>query len=147
MCDFEELSIKFGAGGRRTRKTMPKCAVLRCGNWASAGGLEAFTQLLGALSVSTGMAFVLVQHDPAHESQLAPILSRTTTMPLQQINDGMAIEPNSIYVIPPNATLTMAGGALHLAPRSPDHALHLLGSGPQSRILGLLWTKVSQLKL
>jgi len=126
MCDFEELSISSELEVEEHAKQCQGVPFPVVGIGASAGGLEACTQLLGALSVSTGMAFVLVQHlDPAHESQLAPILSRTTTMPLQQINDGMAIEPNSIYVIPPNATLTMAGGALHLAPRSPDHALHL----------------------
>jgi two-component system, chemotaxis family, CheB/CheR fusion protein len=81
---------------------------------------------LSALSVTTGMAFVLVQHlDPAHESQLTQILSRATTMPVQQVKGGMGIEPNSVYVIPPNTKLTIARTALHLAPRPSDHASYL----------------------
>ena len=93
---------------------------------ASAGGLEAFTQLLTALPVNTGMAFVLVQHlDPARESQLAEILSRTTIMPVKTIEDGMAVEPNTVYVIPPNTGLTIAEGALHISPRSSERVPHL----------------------
>ena len=93
---------------------------------ASAGGLEAFTQLLTALPESTGMAFVLVQHlDPARESQLAEILSRTTIMPVKTIEDGMAVEPNTVYVIPPNTGLTIAEGALHISPRSSERVPHL----------------------
>jgi two-component system CheB/CheR fusion protein len=64
------------------------------------------------------MAFVLVQHlDPLHESHLSEILGRTTTMPVRQITDGMKIEPNSVYVIPPNSNITLSGYVLHLTPR------------------------------
>ncbi len=55
---------------------------------ASAGGLEAFTQLLKALPADTGMAFVLVQHlAPTHASALAEILSRSTKMPVMEVNE------------------------------------------------------------
>lgn len=85
---------------------------------ASAGGLEAFTELLSALPVTTGMAFVLVQHlDPAHPSLLTSLLSRTTTMPVQEVKDGVRVEPNHVYVIPPNTSMTLADGALRLSPR------------------------------
>jgi hypothetical protein len=61
---------------------------------ASAGGLEAFTALLKALPDNTGMAFVLVQHmDPAHESALSRILSRSTGMPVSEVINGTAVQP------------------------------------------------------
>src|SRR5262245_39780683 len=76
---------------------------------ASAGGLEAFTQLLKALPADTGMAFVLVQHlAPKHESLLSELLSRTTKMPVTQATDGVVVRPNSVYVIPPNVEMTIA---------------------------------------
>ena len=69
---------------------------------ASAGGLEAFTQLLKHLPDDTGMAFVLVQHlDPRHESQLVGLLSRATRMPVSEAAEGMAVSPDHVYVIPP----------------------------------------------
>jgi two-component system, chemotaxis family, CheB/CheR fusion protein len=85
---------------------------------ASAGGLEAFTQLLSHLPINTGMAFVLVQHlDPSQKSLLSEILSRTTQMPVREVQDGMMVEPNHVYVIPPNTMMTSAQGVLHLTPR------------------------------
>jgi two-component system, chemotaxis family, CheB/CheR fusion protein len=89
---------------------------------ASAGGLEAFTQLLIHLPIDTGMAFVLVQHlDPSQKSLLSEILSRTTQMPVCEVQNGITVEPNHVYVIPPNATMTIAKGALHLIPREKTH--------------------------
>lgn len=86
---------------------------------ASAGGLEAFTQLLSHLPADTGMAFVLVQHlDPNQKSLLSEILARTTAMPVQEAQEGMAIAPNQIYVIPPNTLMTLHQGCLHLRPRN-----------------------------
>jgi two-component system, chemotaxis family, CheB/CheR fusion protein len=93
---------------------------------ASAGGLEAFTQLLQELPVTTGLAFVLVQHlDPTHESMLPELLSRVTKMPVQQVQKGMTVEPNHIYVTPPNANMTMNGMTLRLASRSETRGLHM----------------------
>src|SRR6185436_11206164 len=69
---------------------------------ASAGGLEAFSQLLQNLPPDTGMAFVLVQHlAPKHESILPSLLSRATPMPVRQAEEGLPIEPDHVYVIPP----------------------------------------------
>jgi hypothetical protein len=71
---------------------------------ASAGGLEAFTDLLQHLPADTGMAFVFIQHlAPSHESMLAQLLSRETAMPVTQVEDGTVLSPNQVYVIPPNA--------------------------------------------
>ena len=74
---------------------------------ASAGGLDAFLELLSAIPAETGLAFVLVQHlDPRHDSMLADILARSTRIPAQEVVDGMRIERNNIYVIPPDSELT-----------------------------------------
>ena len=89
---------------------------------ASAGGLEAFTALLKALPPDTGMAFVLVQHmDPTHQSLLNQLLSKATTMPVAQVADRTRLEPNRVYVIPPNKDLTVDRGVLRLANLRSGH--------------------------
>lgn len=91
---------------------------------ASAGGLEAFTQLLEALPSDTGMAFVLVQHlAPTHPSALAEILSRSSTMPITEVLDVSVVEPNHVYVIPPARGMVILRGSLHLMPRE-GHRVH-----------------------
>ncbi|MCU0863389.1 MAG: ATP-binding protein [Planctomycetes bacterium] len=91
---------------------------------ASAGGLEAFTQLLLALPADTGMAFVLVQHlAPSHPSALAEILSRATAMPVAEVIAPVRVEPDHVYVIPPGQNMVIAAGALQLLPRQ-GHGLH-----------------------
>jgi two-component system, chemotaxis family, CheB/CheR fusion protein len=100
---------------------------------ASAGGLEAFRQFLTHLPMDTGMAFVLIQHlDPAHASQMAEILSKSTRLPVTEVSDGVAISSDHVYIIPPNASMTIAhsdgsAGAevLRLTPRSEVSGLHL----------------------
>lgn len=73
---------------------------------ASADGLSAFTHLLRALPKNTGMAFILVQHlDPKHVSLLAELMGRVTSMPVVEISDATRVEPNHIYVMPPNVWL------------------------------------------
>lgn len=90
------------------------CPVVGLG--ASAGGLEAFQLFLGAAPADAGFAYVLVQHlDPNHESMLAELLARRTPMPVRQISDNMAIEPNCVYLIPPNASLTIEQARLKLS--------------------------------
>ena len=93
---------------------------------ASAGGLEAFTELLRNLPVQTGLAFVFVQHlDPHHSSQLVQILSRETTLPIKEVTDGELLRPDHVYIMPPNCEMTLEKGALHLWPRSEIRARHL----------------------
>ena len=93
---------------------------------ASAGGLEAFTDLIRHLPTDTGMAFVLIQHlSPDHESLLSEILGRVTVMPVRQVEDQMPIEPNTVYVIPPNAQMTLLEGVLRLAPRQKRDGKYL----------------------
>jgi two-component system CheB/CheR fusion protein len=86
---------------------------------ASAGGLDAFLELLTNLPADTGLALVLVQHlQPDHESQLAEILSRATPLPVAQASDGLLTEADHIYVVPPNHEMTIRHRVLHLQPRS-----------------------------
>jgi two-component system, chemotaxis family, CheB/CheR fusion protein len=90
------------------------CPVIGLG--ASAGGLEAFQNFLTAASSDAGFAYVMVQHlDPNHESMLAELLSRRTDMPVRQVADGMPIEPNNVYLIPPNASLVIENAQLRLS--------------------------------
>ncbi|MGH9500721.1 MAG: chemotaxis protein CheB [Terriglobales bacterium] len=93
---------------------------------ASAGGLEAFSELLRSLPHKTGMAFVLVQHlDPTHSSDLREILTRVTRIPVQQVADGVAVRPDNIYVIPPNTSMAMKNGVLRLAARVLSRGQHM----------------------
>jgi two-component system CheB/CheR fusion protein len=101
------------------RPQRPKGDFPIVGIGASAGGLEAFTQLLSPLPTDTGMAFVLLQHlDPNQRSLLSEIIARTTEMPVKEVVDGVAIAPNQVYVIPPNTVMTIVAGTLRLQPRS-----------------------------
>src|SRR6266852_1094004 len=93
---------------------------------ASAGGLEAFTQLLKALPPRTGMAYVLVQHlDPTHESVLTELLTKTTEMPVRQVTDATLVEHNHVYVIPPNVDMFISQGLLRLMARTEARGHHM----------------------
>ncbi|HVV73293.1 MAG TPA: chemotaxis protein CheB, partial [Verrucomicrobiae bacterium] len=85
---------------------------------ASAGGLEAFTELLRNLPLDLNVAYILVQHlDPSHPSLLSELLSRTTQLPVQEIAHNTKIQGKQIYVIPANSDLTIVRGVLKLSPR------------------------------
>ncbi len=85
---------------------------------ASAGGLEAFTELLIHLPEDTGFAFVLIQHlDPAHESHLTELLAKASRMPIAEVKGDIRAEANHVYVIPPKCNLSVSGGVLHTPPR------------------------------
>lgn len=76
---------------------------------ASAGGLEALIELLSNSSSDSGLAYLIVQHlDAAHSSMLADILSKKTVMPVVEAAQNALIEANHVYVIPPNASMTVA---------------------------------------
>jgi two-component system, chemotaxis family, CheB/CheR fusion protein len=116
--------IRPVAGARKRPRGRPAFPIVGIG--ASAGGLEAFTQLLGALPLDTGLAFVLVQHlAPQHESMLTALLSHTTPLPIHEARDGMSLEANHIYVIPPNTNLAVLHGRLSLMPRTEARGQHL----------------------
>ena len=87
---------------------------------ASAGGLDAFKSFFSNAAADTGMAFVLVQHlSPDHKSMLAELLGKVTAMGVIEATDGVAIKPNCVFVIPPDATMTIAGGRLTIVKPAP----------------------------
>ena len=93
-------------------EAQPNCVV---GIGASAGGLEALQQFLTFLPGDTGMAFVIIQHlSPDHKSLLADILSKNTTMPVVEAEDGMRVKRNHIYMIPPKYNLEIVSDILRL---------------------------------
>src|SRR5205823_10000367 len=93
---------------------------------ASAGGLDAFRRLLAALPTSTGMAFILIQHlDPTHASMMVELLAGHTPMKVQQAADGMPLESEHVYLIPPGAYLSIRDGALRLSKPRERHGARL----------------------
>jgi chemotaxis methyl-accepting protein methylase len=89
---------------------------------ASAGGLDACRKLVDGLRGHTGLGCILVQHlDPNHESMLVGLLATHTGMTVKQAEDGMPIEPENIYVIPPGVYLSVRAGALHLSEPTEPH--------------------------
>jgi chemotaxis methyl-accepting protein methylase len=87
----------------------------------SAGGLEAFEQFFSHMPPNTGLAFVLVPHlEPTHKGMMPELLGRHTKMKVVEVEDGMEVQPNHVYVIPPNADLAILHGKLQvLEPVAP----------------------------
>src|SRR5476651_1413714 len=98
-------------GSRAGRADFPIIAI-----GASAGGLDACRKLLDALPAVNGMAFIIVQHlDPSHDSMMVDLLAGHTSMPVLLVTDGMKIERERVYVIPPGVYLSVDGkGGLRL---------------------------------
>jgi two-component system CheB/CheR fusion protein len=82
---------------------------------ASAGGLEAFEEFLENVPEKSGMAYVIIQHlDPTHKGMLTELLQRVTKMKVIQVKDRTVVLPNRVYVIPPNTSMSILKGVLHL---------------------------------
>ncbi len=98
-------------------------APLIVGIGASAGGLEAFRSFFASSGPDTGIAYVLVQHlSPDHKSMLADLLGKSTSMPVIEAVDGVQVTANTVFVIPPDATMTISGGRLQIVkPAPPRH--------------------------
>ncbi len=109
-----------GRDARRGAKGNTPPSRLIVGIGASAGGLEAYKAFLERMPADSGMAFVLVQHlDPHHKSMLVELLGRQTAMPVVEARDRAPVAANHVYVIPPDATLTVAGGVLRVTRPAP----------------------------
>ncbi len=92
---------------------------------ASAGGLEALTELFQAMPADSGLVFVVVSHlDPEHKSALGEILARVTAMPVREVENGLVIEPNHVYVMPPNTEMVLARSAFRLTRRATSRGPH-----------------------
>lgn len=114
---------------------------------ASAGGLEAITELFANLPAHSGMAFLLVQHlDPDHASMLAGILAKKTKMEVAEATEGQIVDQDHIYVIPPNTSMTITQGRLSLKPRNDklgppmpiDDLFHSLAKDRDCNAIGVL---------
>ena len=93
---------------------------------ASAGGLEAIEQMFKSMPTDTGMAFVIVQHlAPNFKSLMDELLSRWTDIPVKRVEEGMKVEPNSIYLIPRKKEMIISQGRLLLTDKDPEEALTL----------------------
>jgi two-component system CheB/CheR fusion protein len=120
----KSASATAAAAGKDDSRTKarkrPSPDVMIVGIGASAGGLEAFKAFFAHMPVDGELAFVLVQHlAPDHHSLLAELVGRTTVMPVLEATHGMRVEPRHVYVIPPNATLTIANGVLQVCKPAP----------------------------
>lgn len=92
---------------------------------ASAGGLEAVTELMQNLPNNTGMAFVYIQHlDRNYESALVPILQRVTEMKVIEVQEGTVVEPDHLYIIPPNTDMIINGNTFSLTDRAAIPVKH-----------------------
>lgn len=93
---------------------------------ASAGGLEALEQFLGRVPAGSGMAYVIVQHlDPNHKGMMPELLQRATAMPVAQARNRLKVEPDHVYVIPPNRDMSILRGALYLLEPAAPRGLRL----------------------
>lgn len=116
---------------------------------ASAGGLAAFAAFFSGMPATDapGMAFVLVQHlAPDHDSILTELIQRTTRMQVTEVQDGMVVQINCVYIIPPNRDMAFLNGALHLleptaarGQRLPiDYLFQSLAQDQQDRAIGIV---------
>ena len=116
-----------GAGHDARSDGRPPRTRLIVGLGASAGGLDAFKTFFATMPPDSGIAFVLVQHlDPDRDSSLPAIVGGYTAMPVLAAEAGMAIRPDHVYVIPPNAILRVDGGVLQLDRPAPAAARRVL---------------------
>ena len=108
--------------------------------------MEAYLELFKQLAPDTGMSFVVIPHLLAdHKSHLVEILSRSTTLPISEIVDGVRPEPDHIYVLPPNTRARLNQGVLRLdarvpdgLPRSIDYFFRSLGAEQKTRAVGVV---------
>ena len=93
---------------------------------ASAGGLEAFMELLSALPADTGMGFVFPQHlSQDSKSMLPEILGKATTMPVMAVTSNAPALPNHVYVIPPNVDVSFSKEVIKAKPRPTIRSRHM----------------------
>ena len=106
------------------RKNLGSFPIVGIGS--SAGGLEALEIFLKNIPPKCGMAFVIVQHlDPTHKGIMVELLQRVTDLHVQQVTDCLKIEPDHIYIIPPNKDMSLLHGVLHLLDMVKPRGLRL----------------------
>src|SRR5207249_10446526 len=117
----ESDSPRKKATAKKRRQSGNKKPTGVVGLGASAGGVAVLRQFFEQMPANSGLAFVVVMHlSPEHESNLAAIIQTTTSMPVLQVQDEVEVQPNRVYVIPPNKHLSMEDTTLRL--RQPQQA-------------------------
>ena len=108
--------------GSPAQPNLPTTFIVGIG--ASAGGLDATSQLLGSIGAETRMSFVLVQHaSPDHETLLIDILKDRTRLSVHLVSDGVELKPSALYITPPGASITVESGFLRVVrPTSERHS-------------------------
>jgi two-component system CheB/CheR fusion protein len=145
----QEDWLRSAVDAENAPNTPPETAFPIVGIGASAGGLAAFEAFFSGLpaAVETGMAFVLVQHlAPDHKSLLAELVQRYTAMPVFEVEDGMVVRPNCVYIITPNHDMAFINGTLQLleptAPRGQrlpiDFFFQSLATDQRERAIGIV---------
>jgi chemotaxis methyl-accepting protein methylase/PAS domain-containing protein len=157
LAETEEMKIKTAPERRRKKPAnaarqataAPPTGVSFpiVGIGASAGGLETLEQFLRGVPAGSGMAFVIVQHlDPTHKGIMAELLQRVTDMKVVQVKDRTRVQPNCVYVIPPNKDMSILHGVLHLLDPAAPRGLRLpidsffrsLAQDRQERSIGVI---------
>ena len=124
-----------------------KSSLIVVGLGASAGGVKAVKEFLAHVPGDSGMAFVVILHlSPDHESRLAEVLRGSTAMPVTQVNESVAVEPNHVYVVSPHQSLSMVDGHLAVSSRTRieerrapiDIFFRTLGESHHSRAVGVV---------
>jgi two-component system CheB/CheR fusion protein len=151
--DFSRRANKKGKGAVPEATARDTLAVTRresfpiVGIGASAGGLTAFKRFFQTMPADAGMAFVLIQHlDPTHESLMVELLARSTAMKVVEVTDRMPVQPNQVFMIPPNEYLAIRAGVLELTEpimrrgmRMPiDFFFRSLAEDQQEKAIGII---------
>ena len=130
---------------RSTPSLSDRCPIVGIG--ASAGGLEALEAFFTHMPPDSGMAFVVITHQPPqHVSLLPDLLGKCTTMPVLKASDGMKIAPNSVYIAPSNTYLSVLHATLHELEATPGESLQFpidvffraLADDQQDRAVGIV---------
>jgi two-component system CheB/CheR fusion protein len=105
-----------GGGGAGQGRMGGSDDFLVVGLGASAGGIRAFREFFASVPAKSGMAYVVILHlSPEHESRLAEVLQVSAQVPVTQVTEAVRIEPDHVYVIPPNKSLSMVDGSLKVS--------------------------------
>lgn len=138
----KKVSTKISASSKEQSSKF-----LIVGIGASAGGLQAYQEFFSTMPNDPGMAFVLIQHlDPTHKSLLADLLKKHTQMPVEEVKDNTKVQPNKVYIIPPNKDMAILNGSLHLMEptvsrgfrRPIDFFLRSLAEDQRERAVGII---------
>ncbi len=118
MPDQDKNDLKDGSKMKKNKR------IPIVGIGSSAGGLEALGKIFNEMPADSDIGFVLIQHlDPSHKSSMVELLKRYTTMEVKEIEDGMLVEPNKLYITPPNKSVGINNGVLHLNVPKEPHGL------------------------